>query len=97
MVNRSFTVMFAINTVLMVLATLYCLIFLDWQTRPEQKSLRQAGVKNPVTDFFELNNIKQTIVTLSKKRPSNKRLFLWFLLLSMALYTFQRGNKYFIY
>lgn len=86
--------MFAINTFLMVLATLHCLIFLDWQTRQEQKSLKEAGVKNPFTDFFDTNNIVQTVVTLTRRRSNNKRLFLWLLLTSMAFYTFQRGNKF---
>ncbi|XP_052752477.1 proton-coupled folate transporter isoform X2 [Galleria mellonella] len=92
-VNRSFTVMFAINTSLMVCATLYCLFFLEWQTRPEQKSLREANVKNIVKDFFDFNNIKQTLITLTKKRHNNRRLYLWFLLLSMAFYTFQRDER----
>ncbi|KAM3968441.1 lysosomal proton-coupled steroid conjugate and bile acid symporter SLC46A3 [Aphomia sociella] len=92
-VNRSFAAMFAINTSLMLLATLYCLIFLEWQTRPEQKSLREANVKNPIKDFFDLNNIKQTLTTLTKKRLNNRRLYLWFLLISMAFYTFQRDER----
>lgn len=93
-VNRSFTFMFAINTSLMVLATLYTVIFLKWQTRPEQKSLKEAGVTNPVTDFFDVKNIAQTLSILTQKRPNNRRLFLWFLLISMAFYTFQRGEWY---
>lgn len=91
-VNRSFTAMFGINSCLMLIATLHCLLFLKWQTRPEQQSLRQAGIRNPIADFFDFNNIKQTLVTLTKRRPQNRRLFLWFLLISMAFYTFQRGR-----
>ncbi|CAH0703604.1 unnamed protein product [Spodoptera exigua] len=96
-VNRSFTIMFAINTSLMVLATLYCIIFLKWQTRPEQKSLAEAGVKNPVTDFFDVKNIVQTVSILTQRRPNNRRLFLWFLLISMAFYTFQRDERSVMY
>ncbi|XP_021188002.3 probable peptidoglycan muropeptide transporter SLC46 [Helicoverpa armigera] len=96
-VDRSFTIMFAINTVLMFLATLYTVIFLKWQTRPEQKSLKEAGVKNPLTDFFDVKNIVQTITILSQKRPNNRRLFLWFLLISMAFYTFQRDERSVMY
>ncbi|KAL0902365.1 hypothetical protein ABMA27_000255 [Loxostege sticticalis] len=92
-VNRSFTAMFAINTCLMVLATLHCFFFLKWQTSPAQKTLREAGVKNPLTDFFDVNNIKRTLVTLTKRRCENRRLFLWFLLMSMAFYTFQRDER----
>lgn len=91
--NKSFTMMFAVNTILMVLAFLYSLLFLKWQTRPEQKSLKEAGVTNPIKDFFDLNNIKQTVITLQKKRTSNRRLYLWILLISMALYTFQRDER----
>lgn len=92
MLDRSFTGMFAINTSLMICATIYAFVFLAWQTRPEQKSLIKAGVKNPITDFFDWNNIMQTIATLTKKRTNNRRLFLWVLLASMAFYTFQRGT-----
>ncbi|KAG6461335.1 hypothetical protein O3G_MSEX012560 [Manduca sexta] len=91
--NRSFTAMFTINTTLMVLATLHALLFLEWQTRPEQKSLKEAGVKNPITDFFDINNIFKTVKTLTKRRSNNRRLFLWFLLMSMAFYTFQRDER----
>ncbi|RVE46774.1 hypothetical protein evm_008558 [Chilo suppressalis] len=92
-VNRSFTAMFAINTCLMVVATLHCLIFLEWQTSPAQKSLEETGVKNPIADFFDLKNIKRTFITLTKRRKENRRLFLWFLLISMAFYTFQRDER----
>ncbi|CAH0716106.1 unnamed protein product, partial [Brenthis ino] len=96
-VNRSFTAMFTINSSLMIISTLYCLFFLKWQTRPEQRSLREAGVKNPITDFFDLQNIKQTCLTLTKNRPDKRRLYLWFLLISMAFYTFQRDEKQVMY
>lgn len=96
-VDRSFTAMFAINTCLMGIATIYTVLFTKWQTRPEQKSLKQAGVKNPVKDFFDINNITQTIKILTKKRPNNNTLFLWFLLISMACYTFQRDERPIMY
>lgn len=54
--------------------------------------MKEAGVVNPITDFFDMSNIKSTVVTLTKKRGTNGRIFLWILLLSMALYTFQRGK-----
>ncbi|XP_045784698.1 solute carrier family 46 member 3 isoform X1 [Maniola jurtina] len=96
-VNKSFTAMFAINSCLMLVSTIYCFVFLEWQTRPEQQSLREAQVTNPIRDFFDLSNIKQTMVTLTKKRSNNRRLFLWFLLISMAFYTFQRDEKQVMY
>ncbi|XP_063546630.1 probable peptidoglycan muropeptide transporter SLC46 [Cydia strobilella] len=96
-VDRSFTIMFLINSILMVLATLHCLLFLKWQTRPEQTSLRDAGVTNPVVDFFDIKNVKQTMFTLFKKRNNHRTVFLWFLLISMALYTFQRDERPFMY
>ncbi|XP_022121523.1 proton-coupled folate transporter [Pieris rapae] len=96
-VDKSFTTMFAINSGLMILATFHCIFSLDWQTRNEQRSAREANVTNPITDFFNLNNIKKTIITLTKKRPNNRRLFLWFLLVSMAFYTFQRDEKPVLY
>ncbi|XP_072930552.1 lysosomal proton-coupled steroid conjugate and bile acid symporter SLC46A3 [Epargyreus clarus] len=95
--DKSFTAIFAVNSGLMVIATAYSILCLDWQTRIEQKSLKEAGVKNPITDFFSSGNIKQTIVTLTKQRPGNRRLFLWFLLISMVFYTFQRDEKQVMY
>ncbi|CAK1588674.1 unnamed protein product [Parnassius mnemosyne] len=92
-VNKSFTIMFLINSCLMLIATVYCILFLKWQTRPEQKSLHEANLRNPISDFFDLSNISQTLVTLSKKRPNNRRILLWFLLISMAFYTFQRDER----
>ncbi|VVD02769.1 unnamed protein product [Leptidea sinapis] len=97
LVDRSFTAMFAINTSLMVLATLYCVLTLKWQSRAEQVSMRDAGVRNPIKDFFDLNNIKQSVTTLTKKRSHNRRMFLWFLLISTAFYTFQRDEKPFLH
>lgn len=90
--NRSFTSMFAINTSLMVIATAYSFLNLEWQTRLEQKSLKEDGVKNPVKDFLDLRNIVATLQTLARKRTNNRRLFLWMLLASMAFYIFQRGE-----
>ncbi|CAH4038424.1 proton-coupled folate transporter [Pieris brassicae] len=97
LVDRSFTTMFAINSCLMVLATFHCIFFLEWQTRNEQMPVREAGVIDSIKDFFNINNIKETCVTLTKQRPNNRRLFLWFLLVSMAFYTFQRDEKPVLY
>ncbi|CAF4751667.1 unnamed protein product [Pieris macdunnoughi] len=97
LVDKSFTAMFAINCCLMVLATFHCIFFLKWQTRNEQMSASEAGVTNPIKDFFNINNIKETVITLTKQRPNNRRLFLWFLLVSMAFYTFQRDEKPVLY
>ncbi|AAN04419.1 tetracyclin-resistance protein [Heliothis zea nudivirus] len=94
---RSYPIMFAINTSLMIAATLYTILFLKWQTRPEQKSLKEAGLKNALGDFFDLENINTTLNILVKKRPNNRRLFLWFILLSMAFYTFHRDERSVMY
>ena len=82
--------MFAINTSLLVLAIIYSLFALDWQTSPHQKPL--IGV-NVFADFFDKEHVRATIKTLGKSRPNRRKLHLWVLFIAMALYTFQRDEK----
>lgn len=88
--NHSYTIMFTINTLLLVFAIIYTFLALDWQTSPHQKPL--AGV-NVVNDFFDKKHVRATIETLTKSRPNRGKLHLWVLFLAMALYTFQRDEK----
>lgn len=89
-VNFSYTIMFSINSSLLVLAIIYSLLNLQWQTNIKQQPMK--GI-NFFSDFFDLKHVDATIRTMVKRRESKGRLFLWILFLSMSLYAFQRDEK----
>ncbi|XP_043523441.1 proton-coupled folate transporter isoform X2 [Frieseomelitta varia] len=89
-VKSSYTIMFTINTILLVLAMVYSLIRLKWQTLSQQQSL--VGT-NLLTDFFDKKHVVATFKTMTKSRPNHGKLHLWLLLIIMMLYTFQRDEK----
>ncbi|XP_033222301.1 thymic stromal cotransporter homolog [Belonocnema kinseyi] len=89
-VNFSFTIMFAINSSLLILSIIYSLLNLKWQTNVRQEPLKGTNV---CLDFFDKKHVIATIKTLAKRRNFNGRQFLWILLLGMMLYTFQRDEK----
>lgn len=82
--------MFSINSSLLVLAIIYSLLNLQWQTNIKQQPMK--GI-NFFSDFFDLKHVDATIRTMVKRRESKGRLFLWILFLSMSLYAFQRDEK----
>ncbi|KAL0118681.1 hypothetical protein PUN28_009387 [Cardiocondyla obscurior] len=88
--SMPYTIMFAINATLLLLAIIYSIICLEWQTLPQQESL--SG-KNWLLDFFDMKHVSATIQTLAKSRRNHGKLHLWLLLFSMCLYTFQRDEK----
>nr|XP_023016601.1 proton-coupled folate transporter [Leptinotarsa decemlineata] len=93
--NQSYTYMFLINTTLMLSAVIYTLLRLEWRSSPTQKPLSEAN--NIFLDFFDYNHVKDTIQTLGKKRPDNKRRFLLMLIVMTALYVFQRDEREVMY
>lgn len=70
---------------------------MQWQTSPKQKSLRELGCCGFFPDFFDFQHLQASFGVLSKKRPGSPRSFLIILLISMALYTFQRDEKPYLY
>ena len=82
--------MFIINASLLLLAIIYSFLNLKWQTNSCQKPFNQANI---FSDFFDKKHVIETTKTLTKRRESNGRFFLWILLLAMMLYTFQRDEK----
>lgn len=88
--NSSYSIMFTINSVLLICSILYSLVVLNWQTMDRQEPL--AG-KSILVDFFDKKHVAATFETLSKSRPGRGRLHLWILLIAMMLYTFQRDEK----
>lgn len=95
--DRSYSKMFAINASLMFLSIVYSLIVLKWQTTSKQRSLRELGCCGIFGDFFDIRHVKASFKVLCKKREMHRRLFLLILLLTMALYTFVRDEKAFLY
>ncbi|XP_025075002.1 proton-coupled folate transporter isoform X1 [Pogonomyrmex barbatus] len=89
-VNKSYTIMFAVNATLLLLAIVYSFIWLKWRTSPQQQMLSDT---NWLLDFFDVKHISTTVRTLVKKRQNHGKLHLWLLLLAMCLYTFQRDEK----
>lgn len=89
-VNSSYTIMFAVNASLLVLAILYSFVRLKWQTSARQQPLSGA---NWMVDFFDVKHVVSTVRTLVKPRRHHGKLHLWLLLLAMSLYTFQRDEK----
>lgn len=86
----SYTIMFTINATLLLLAILYSLAWLKWQTSPQQQPLLST---NWLLDFFDMRHVVTTIRTLAKSRHNHGKLHLWLLLFAMCLYTFQRDEK----
>lgn len=88
--NSSYTIMFAINSSLLVLAIIYSFLCLEWQTSAQQQPMSNV---NPFADFFDKKHVIATMKTLTKRRKHHGRTYLWILLTAMALYTFQRDEK----
>lgn len=90
LVNRPYTIMFAVNVTLLLLSLIYSFVWLKWQTSPRQQPLSGA---NWLLDFFDMRHVATTMRTLVKSRRNHGKLHLWLLLLAMCLYTFQRDEK----
>ncbi|KAH8365802.1 hypothetical protein KR093_004455, partial [Drosophila rubida] len=95
--RKSYADMFAVNATMLVLAIIYTLLALKWQTTPNQRSLRELGCCGFWADFFDKQHIKDSFGVLLKPRMGHRRSFLYILLISMALYTFQRDEGRYLY
>ncbi|XP_016980733.1 proton-coupled folate transporter [Drosophila rhopaloa] len=95
--NQSYADMFIVNASLLALAIVYTLFALKWQTTPRQRSLRELGCCGFWGDFFDKQHVKDSLAVLVKPRRGHRRSFLIILLISMALYTFQRDEGRYLY
>nr|CAI5846031.1 unnamed protein product [Callosobruchus analis] len=93
--NKSYTIMFIINTVLMAISVLYTLVRLEWQSNSHQRPLSEA--KNVFLDFFDYNHVAATVATITKKRRNNRRIYFYCLIVMMAIYVFQRDEREVMY
>ena len=87
--GHSYAIMFGINASLLLAAILYAVWQLEWRTTESQQPLPC----NVLGDFFDFDHVVQSVKTVVKKRPGNRRLYLLVLFIAMALYTFQRGQS----
>ncbi|XP_058791948.1 proton-coupled folate transporter isoform X2 [Phymastichus coffea] len=85
-----YTLMFGINSIMVILAIAYSLYKLKWQTSDNQIRISWNSI---IFDFFDKNHILETYKTLLKKRQFRGRTYLWIILFCMILYTFQRDEK----
>lgn len=90
--DKSHSILFGVNVSLLLVAILYCFLNLKWKTTDRQQSMAEANVKNFFVDFFDKNHAINSFRTLVKKRPERRRCYLIIMMISMALYTFQRGT-----
>ncbi|XP_017043048.1 proton-coupled folate transporter [Drosophila ficusphila] len=95
--DQSYADMFTVNASLIALAIIYSLCALKWQTTPKQRSLRELGCCGFWGDFFDKQHVKDSLAVLVKSRKGHRRSFLIILLVSMALYTFQRDEGQYLY
>ncbi|XP_053957160.1 proton-coupled folate transporter isoform X2 [Anastrepha ludens] len=95
--NQSYADMFTVNATLLALSIIYTIFVLKWQTTPKQRSLRELGGCGFFPDFFDKEHVKDSVNVLIKQRPGHRRPFLIILLISMALYTFQRDESQYLF
>ncbi|XP_046807502.1 proton-coupled folate transporter isoform X2 [Lucilia cuprina] len=95
--KRSYANMFTLNASLLVAAIIYTIFALEWQTTPKQRPLREVGCCGFLPDFFNKQHVIDSFTVLVRKRPGPRRCFLILLLISMALYTFQRDEGQYLY
>lgn len=69
----------------------------QWQTTPRQSPLTELPCKNWLSDFFDKKHFMQSIKTLCKRRDNNHRTYVIIMMVSMALYAFQRDEKQYVY
>jgi len=92
-VNRSYFIMFSINVTCLVLAIVYTIFCLKWMTNDRQRPITELGWKRILPDFFDREHVVQSVRTMTKKRESFRRAYLWIFMIAMLFYTFQRDEK----
>lgn len=66
---------------------------LQWMTNEKQRPITELNCMAIVPDFFDRNHVVQSLRTMTKKRESHRRAYLWIFMIAMLLYTFQRDEK----
>lgn len=66
-------------------------------TNDKQRPITELKCMAIVPDFFDREHVVQTVETMTKKRESHRRVYLWVFLIAMLFYTFQRDEKPLMY
>lgn len=75
----------------------FIILNLQWQTTEKQRSLKELSCCGFIVDFFDKQHVQDSFGVLMKPRPGYRRCFLIILLISMALYTFQRDENQYLF
>ncbi|XP_046994617.1 proton-coupled folate transporter [Schistocerca americana] len=94
--QRSYTLMFAVNACLMLAAVVYAAVALRSRTAPGHEPLpRRADAC--CADFWDWRAARATLATLARRRPRRRRAILCLIVIAVAFYTFQRDEKNMMY
>lgn len=72
-------------------------VTLQWQTTENQRPISDIGYRNIFSDFFDKNHAIRSFKVVIKKRPDNRRPYIWLILIAMGFYTFQRDERNMVY
>lgn len=89
----SYVGMFALNASLLVLSIVYTVLHLRWKTNERQRSIAEVGWCGVLPDFFDRRHVAASVRTMLRKRDTNRRAYLWILMVCMLFYTFQRDER----
>ncbi|XP_014256849.1 proton-coupled folate transporter-like [Cimex lectularius] len=90
--GRSYAAMFTVNAAFLVAAIVVAWAVMDWKTTEGP-----CDVSGPCFGLVDFGHVAASFKTLFKPRRNNRRLFLFLVLIAMALYTFQRDEKHMVF
>lgn len=67
--------------------------YFQWLTTDKQRSITEIKCTGILSDFFDRQHVVDSIRTLTKYRPSNRRMYLCIFMVAMLCYTFQRDER----
>lgn len=72
---------------------IYAFFSPQWMTNEKQQPITALNCMAIVPDFFDREHVVQSLRTMTKKRESHRRAYLWIFMIAMLFYTFQRDEK----
>lgn len=90
---RSYIIMFSLNATLLALSILYTAVHLQWKTNARQRPISEVGCCGVLPDFFDRRHVAASVRTMLRPRDTNRRAYLWILMVCMLFYTFQRDER----
>lgn len=89
--SGSHVYVFLVNIFCIMIALVYSIFFLKWQTKPEQRHISEVPLSGLWKDLFESGNLSDSLKTFVNKRPNRSLLWLSISILGLAI--FHRGEK----